>query len=493
MPANKKSDLPFSLSENMAPCLGEEEVFHIHNLAQKLKDQDSKLLNMENFGPQVHQGYRPGPVIFYEDHRAIALSTAKSSLHYQYRLRLLARQQDIMLMENIQAPEFEAYCSETLNLPSPEMICLTKSEENAPLAKSCLEDETAMARLMDIGRKNGCLNIMPYLSTGWTWVLAQKIAQQADIPVYVMGPAPYLSEKTNDKLWFSERILDIFGPSALPETHYAFGPDALAIEVSRLAKDHSRIVVKIPSSASSVGNMVIETAPLKNMPLDELEEHLLDLVQFPGAQQIYPLAVSVWDSQVLTSPSLQIWIPEISSGPPLIEGLFEQALDSVSGAFIGARPAILSDTIKDGLLHEGSMIALLFQNLGYYGRCSLDSVICEKSGQKKIHWIECNGRWGGVSIPMTAAQNLTGHWQSDLQIIVQDRAQEQALPQDNFLKSTRDLHYNSSRKKDGIVILTPQNNDVASYHDYMILAKDIQQGQSLYDKVNKMTKTELIS
>ena len=37
-------------------------------------------------------------------------------------------------------------------------------------------------------------------------------------------------------------------------------------------------------------------------------------------------------------------------------------------------------------------------------------LIGESLADARLHWIECNGRWGGVSIPMTLANRLTGDW-----------------------------------------------------------------------------------
>ena len=40
---------------------------------------------------------------------------------------------------------------------------------------------------------------------------------------------------------------------------------------------------------------------------------------------------------------------------------------------------------------------------------SLDALLTgQDMSNAELHWIECNGRWGGVSIPMTAARNLPG-------------------------------------------------------------------------------------
>ncbi len=482
-----KTQLPFLLSDNLALKLNKKDRVQINKIANKLKEEDPKLKKTHNFGPNVHQGYKPGPVLFYEDHRSIALSTAKSYGHYQYRFLLLAREEDILLVENKRALRYEKYCREVLQLPSPKIICLNTEENNLPLAQRCAEDAESIKQLAEIAKLNGCINIMPYISTGWTWVLAQKISKMAQVPVYVMASSPWLTQKTNDKLWFSERLTECLGPNALPKTFYAFGPSALAIKVFRLTKTHSQIVVKIPSSASSMGNIMIDTSRIKNMVLSDLTKYLQSLIPFIENYKTYPLAVSVWDSEVSTSPSLQVWIPLPEQGHPVVEGIFEQALDPITHAFIGAKPAEINAKLKTRLIHEVSIISTFFQQLGYYGRCSIDAVITGNHEKEGIHWIDCNARWGGVSIPMTTANRLTGNWQNNLKTIVQSFVNEQALPKKDFLNVTTSFQFNPSSKREGVVIMNPPQYEYASYHDYMIFSDNPSTAKSIFHSVNEIS------
>ena len=65
--------------------------------------------------------------------------------------------------------------------------------------------------------------------------------------------------------------------------------------------------------------------------------------------------------------------------------------------------------------------ATLFQDLGYFGRCSFDCIVTGAAdGGPEVHWIECNGRWGGVSVPMTFVNRLFGNHARRGLVIVQD-------------------------------------------------------------------------
>ncbi len=41
------------------------------------------------------------------------------------------------------------------------------------------------------------------------------------------------------------------------------------------------------------------------------------------------------------------------------------------------------------------------------GRCSFDTLLLEGS---RLEFVECNGRWGGTSTPMTLMNRLFGDW-----------------------------------------------------------------------------------
>jgi hypothetical protein len=126
-----------------------------------------------------------------------------------------------------------------------------------------------------------------------------------------------------------------------------------------------------------------------------------------GRAPMFPMLVEVWEADVLTSPSVQTWIPDVHDGPPAIEGVFEQVLQGEHAAFAGAVPADLPAGVEDELTHDALQLATLFQQLGYFGRCSYDALVTgSKNDARTVYWIECNARWGGVSVPMSLVNRL---------------------------------------------------------------------------------------
>lgn len=103
--------------------------------------------------------------------------------------------------------------------------------------------------------------------------------------------------------------------------------------------------------------------------------------------------------------SAQIWIPV--EGRPIIEGIYVQLLRDEFCEFVGSRPAKLPRKVSSRIAKRSWLPARLFQRLGYVGRCSFD-LIATDTGQLKF--VECNGRWGGTSMPMTLMNRLLGDY-----------------------------------------------------------------------------------
>jgi hypothetical protein len=123
------------------------------------------------------------------------------------------------------------------------------------------------------------------------------------------------------------------------------------------------------------------------------------------------LLVDEWESDVLAAPSVQTWIPPVADGSPWIEGVFLQSLGNDVGSFVGCRPAELPSDLEKQIVWQCFRLVCLFQQLGYIGRCSFDLLLTGKNWDSvAIKFVECNGRWGGTSLPMTLMNRLLGDW-----------------------------------------------------------------------------------
>ncbi|MCX8225901.1 MAG: hypothetical protein OTI35_07500, partial [Sulfitobacter sp.] len=117
--------------------------------------------------------------------------------------------------------------------------------------------------------------------------------------------------------------------------------------------------------------------------------------------------------------------------------------------------------------------------LGYYGRCSLDAVICDHDNVgNSIHWIECNARWSGVSIPLAILDSIGVKSDESEMMILQERLPGGPIDTPSALKAMGDVLYSGAPSKEGVILMSPPMGAVSSTANLLVFAKfasDIEQ------------------
>ena len=373
-------------------------------LASEILGESRNHTELSYFQPQARQGSGDTPYIFFGDIGEIALFGHYSASPIEYRLSVLAREGDLVVIGGRRNRSFEQYLEKNLGLGHRDYLYVdqTNDEIRVPTPVKCLKDAHTYAQLCAKVEERGGATLVAHITTGTIWELAKNLGRDTGMPIHVAGPTPRLTTLVNDKLWFASLTTRLFGESAVPRNYPAFGAAALAGRVHSLARNHEKIVIKVPDSAGSVGNFPILSSDIVGMGVKNLHRYLKDLIADTAGPSPYPLMVQVWDRNVLTSPSVQLWIPLAEEDPPVIEEIFEQYLTGQAGRFSGAVPAALPDDWDSRLSRDALMLGHVLQALGYFGRCSFDTIISGESFETAgLYWVECNGRWGGVSVPMT--------------------------------------------------------------------------------------------
>lgn len=440
------------------PNLSRSDDRKIEALAQMLESESRFTHERAYFGPFARRGLGNGPMTIIGDVREISLMAKHSSSALEYRLSTFARTGDLVVIGTGRNRDFEAYREEVLQLGAADYLETRQPtiENLTPTAARCLKDADTYAELLQRVRSGHSTTVLSHITTGTVWALARKLGKDSGLHMQVAGPLPTLSRLANNKLWFSKVTAGLLEPEAVPVEIPVHGSASMTAKVRSLAQHNSKLVIKVPDSAGSAGNFVISCADVRELSVRETSLFLSELLAPVDGQLHFPLVVQVWENQVLTSPSVQIWIPESQEGPPIIEGLYEQAISGPRGTFSGAVRTTLPPGLDERLAHEGLMLASLFQRLGYFGRCSFDSVISgEDFGSAKLIWIECNGRWGGVSVPMTFLNTLFSD--SEIPAFVIHHAPGATRRRQTFsegIEKVRDLLWTPERAA-GVIFLTP--------------------------------------
>lgn len=479
----------------MRAKVGDAEREKIARLAEQLLLDEPALDAISHFGPRVTAGIGPGPCLVLEDHSAISLfERVGGDISYSYRALLLAGEGDLVAVAVPRSPRFEAYCRNLLGLGKVEVLNPQAGNSQTPLAVRCARDSHLLQRVAEKARQNGGLNIVPYMGTGGVWALARKISEISDVDVRVVAPPPRLTRRANDKLWFTERAAELFGPQSVPPTRAIFGLAALARRTAMLAKTHAAVAIKLPDSAGSAGNIVLDSVDVSGVTPKQLHHRLRNLLRHIGWSGHFPLMIAAWESPVVASPSVQLWIPTRGSGEIVIEGIFDQLVLGKTRVFQGAAPTSLTRYWRERLAAEAARLGLLFQKLGYFGRCSFDAILVGSSEvNARLHWIECNGRWGGTSIPMTLANRLVGDWRR-CPFVVIDRGDLDGPGKDLsvFLDEIGEDLYIPGRRNGGVVLLSPGQVERGTGFEIMVMDRTLAAARERAERLSaKLAPTDL--
>jgi hypothetical protein len=441
------------------------------------------LSSITHFGPRVRCGLESGPALLIEDRSEIVLAGTPEQWQLEYRLALLADSRDMLVISGKRCLEFESYISRLLGISNLDVIIAKRAGAGrvSPMPRRCADQEQILRHIAAVARAAGRLTIVPDNATGHVWNLAHAISRAAGLRVFVAAAPPRLSRQVNNKLWFADRVKDVLGEEAHPPSRSAFGPAVLAAHVQRLSREYERLIIKLPDSAGSAGNLVLASEDYRHVSLPALRQRLMQLLRLFGPNWRFPLKIEVWDSPVLSSPSVQIWIPHRKVGAPVVEGAFEQVVEGEKGEFVGATRAHLPALWRRRLADEAVCLAALLQELGYFGRCSFDAVITgDNFDTAQLHWIECNGRWGGVSVPMTFANRL-GAAVSESEIVIVQRTTFEAPPRSfrDVLSLFSDLLFEPGRSTEGLIPLTPGGFARGAGAHFMTIAKSLERAKDL--------------
>lgn len=420
MSQRSKIQTPWPIIGRHHPVLNQETFSELHAISARYCKENPALCDRQMFGPFVKQGWSPAPTIYFEDHRVVDLISDAGAAAYEYRMLGLASDEDYYLVGSRRNRSFEHYLEDEAGLGSPTVIRINLNP-GSTIASTASQNTALIDRFAKIARQHSGLNLIAYQSSADVWHLAKEIADRAQTPVWVAGPFPELTKKSNDKLWFAELAAELLGSQSIPTTHRQSSKSVILQDLRELSDKHDQLILKLPSSAGGVGNIRISSEQIRSQTNEQLFSTLSDLLEVKTWQTGQDVLVGVWDAHVTHSPSVQMWVPKLRNGLPIIEGIFEQLVIGSQGSFVGAKRADLPQTIIEQLCSEALVLATSLQLMGYYGRLSLDTVLIQSDDIADIHWIEANARWGGVSIPLTVSHRFSNQVSKSSPVIIQRR------------------------------------------------------------------------
>ncbi len=393
------------------PCVSPGQRFRAEALARQIQREQPHV----NGGSDVfrhlvvRQPVGDEPALHLDDYSEIpVIGDCDTAQLTQQRARLRAADGDWVVQSRKIENGFSDYCEYQLGLGRVTWIYpVVQPAAPRQMALQCWMDRRVRHDLVQAVRRQGLRYIHPYVSTLHVWELAALLRNATRLPMSVIGPPPALARWANDKIEFTRVAARLLGHAYVPRTEVAFNFATLSQQVRELARCSVRLGIKFPFGVGGSGNFLLEARCFRGLSLAQVRQHLKVLLSGNRWPQSGRLLIDVWESDVVSSPSVQIWIPPAGHGDPRIEGLFDQITSGERGAFEGACTLHLPRETEREMIDCSFLLAILFQQLGYVGRCSFDLILQDSGDPARcLKFIECNGRWGGTSIPMTLVNRL---------------------------------------------------------------------------------------
>jgi hypothetical protein len=113
-------------------------------------------------------------------------------------------------------------------------------------------------------------------------------------------------------------------------------------------------------------------------------------------------------------------------------------------------------------------------------RKNFDSILVGRDlTRADLHWVECNGRWGGVSIPLTLTNRLAGDWTRQTPVIIEDdRLHGRPRALQDILSELRGELYHRNSRPNGLVILSPGRLEAGTGYEAMVLEATAAEGRA---------------
>ena len=351
---------------------------------------------LEPFDALRSLGDMTSPALHLDDVSGIPfLSGIAGVEHYQHRARLRATSGDLLAAATEPTLGYEAYCRDQLGLGNVETLLAEAPGAPLEVAHACTQGD-AFNRLSQFASKNGGLQVHPFMGIEAVWDLAHQLRDATKTNISVLAPPPPITWLANDKASFEDLVRDVVGPEWLVESERSNCPETLASQLTSLSTRHERVALKRLRCASAMGNQVISRLQLEQQPALEIVRSFLERTEWDGTEEVLALA---WENAA-HSPSTQLLLSGRAGVSPLLDGIYDQILEGPEQVFVGSRPSLLPQPIKDRLADAGLKVAAALQELGYVGRCSFDFLVIGEGDQARVVFTECNGRWGGTSTPM---------------------------------------------------------------------------------------------
>jgi len=416
----------------------------------------------------------------------------------QYPSRAFVRARDCDMVAGTFAPipGYPDYLSGHLGLGRSTYCRVSPAPDKLIYATfaALFEDDRAQAEIAAWARdRSDEVWVHPYMGHEWVWRYARLLAQHCGRSVRVLGPLPVITERANDKLWFAEVVRSVLAPENALATCAGRSPEEIARLLHEMATDSPRVALKLVNGASGMGTGIFAQQEILGLSPQSLQARVTAwLSEMEWEPDDQPISVERWETNVLGSPSVQLWLPPIGEGTPLMEGIFDQLFyPEQEHVFLGSVPSRLPAPVRNAVGEACVRIGRVFQYLGYVGRCSFDTILCGQDlTTVTIKLTECNGRWGGTSTPMSLMNRLFGDYRTQ-PYISRDFVDPclEGVPFDAFARRLDDILYRRSNGRGWAIVYNVGCLQPAGKLDILTLGDTLEAAEQRQEEFRELVRS----
>ncbi|TWU50566.1 hypothetical protein Poly51_38580 [Rubripirellula tenax] len=408
----------FPIVDHACCHLTKDQIDFADRVASELLARHPELFLSSLLSPFKATELASSPSLHLDDLSQIRRINDADQSFFQERARVRAVDGDFLATSWYADEAYEKYCRDRLGLGDVHRIAPRPNEElkhsnGVHLAEALWKDRQTRRELVQAIRQNDLRYLHPHMGSHSVWHLALLLHQTSHRPLQVIGAPPEVTHFANDKGEFMRLVQRMFGPLATPPGHVVWNTANAARRLQELKGVACCVAVKLPNAAGGEGNLVFAMQQIRDQSLTEVDRMLRQQLPQLRYEDGDELLVTTWQTDVIAAPSAQLWLPPGSDQLPILEGIFVQRMEGDQGRFAGFGAADLPHDLRARITRQCLQLARVYQRLGYVGRCSFDMVLIgDDFDSAQMQFIECNGRWGGTSLPMTLMNRIFGDWKT---------------------------------------------------------------------------------